>query len=123
MAIKLNPGRQYGLTLIQNFSFADLDGVKPVVAAKLPRDAIILRGYISVTKAFSAGTLSVGTADTADAYGALDTSTTGVKALTANGKSSDKVELLLTPSAAMTKGAGQLLVEYVVPHRANEAQP
>lgn len=123
MAIKLNPGRQYGLTLIQDFSFADLDGTTPVVVAKLPRDAIILRGHISVAEAFSAGTLSIGTAGAATTYGSLDTSTTGVKALTTNGKPNDKTELLLTPSAAMTKGAGRLLIEYVVLHRANEAQP
>lgn len=46
MAIKLNPGRQYPLVLEQAFTADDLDGTNAVVAAKLPRDAIILRGYI-----------------------------------------------------------------------------
>lgn len=123
MAIKLNPGRQYALTLVQPFSFSDLDGTNAVVAAKLPRDATILRGYIHVESAFNAGTIKVGVDGTPAAYGTLDTGTAGVKALTPTGTHSDKVELLLTPSVAMTKGTGRLLVEYVVTNRANEAQP
>ena len=85
MAIKLNPGRQYPLVLEQAFTADDLDGTNAVVAAKLPRDAIILRGHISVTKAFSAGTIGVGVTGAATAYGSPNTATLGIKALTATG--------------------------------------
>ena len=123
MAIKLNPGRQYPLVLEQAFTANDLDGTNAVVAAKLPRDAIILRGYISVTKAFSAGTIGVGVAGAATAYGSLNTATLGIKALTATGTPVGASELKLTPSAALTGGGATLVVEYIIAGRANEAQP
>ena len=116
MAIKLNPGRQYPLVLEQAFTADDLDGTNAVVA-------IILRGHISVTKAFSAGTIGVGVTGAATAYGSLNTAAPGIKALTATGTPVGASELKLTPSAALTGGEATLVVEYIIAGRANEAQP
>ena len=121
--IKLNPGRQYALTLVQHFTAADLDGTNPVVAARLPRNAVILRGHVAVSTAFSAGTVNVGTEADADALGALNLATTGVKPLTTSGLEVGYTDIKFTPSAAMTAGEGTLVIEYIITGRANEAQP
>lgn len=121
--IKLNPGRQYALTLVQHFTAADLDGTNPVVAARLPRNAVILRGHVAVSTAFSTGTMNVGTEGDADALGALNLATVGVKPLTVNGQEVGYTDIKLTPSAAMAAGEGTLVIEYVITGRANEAQP
>ncbi|MCB0134675.1 MAG: hypothetical protein KDD75_06145 [Caldilineaceae bacterium] len=123
-ALTKNTGRQYPLVLVQDITFANVaDSGVSVVLAKLPRDAIVLSGSLLVTTAFTAGTLSIGYAAAAAAHGAIDATTTGVKALTVTGLSYDDTELLIKPSAAQTAGAARLFLTYVMPARANEAQP
>lgn len=122
--LNLNSSRQYSLTAVQPISFDNFDGTVGLDVMKLPRDAIVVGGSINVTAAFDAThTISIGDGTTAALHGAIDVATVGVKPLTLTGTPSDKVKLVATASGALTKGAGYLIVTYVLPNRGNEAQP
>lgn len=118
---------QYPLVAVIDFTFADLASGVAKKAMSIPLGAIVTGGAVKVTTAWNSGTsavLDVG-GDVADDLATdLDLKTAGVKALeTPYAKVSTAGNISVTLTAvgtAATAGAATLIVEYVVPGRANE---
>jgi hypothetical protein len=129
-----NVGRQYPLVAYQEFDFADLSSTEVTPIVKLPANAIVTGGALVITTAFNSGTtdlLEVGDSVQDDDYlvaGTADNgSTAQYIAFTPSGykyAAPDTIDVKWTPvGTAATAGAGYLVVEYIVPTRANEVVP
>lgn len=125
IALKLNTGRQYPLTLVQPLSSETIGDGAAVKVANLPPDAIVISGTLFVTAALGvAQTLKIGTTTDDDQYGAAIATTVGAKALTVDGKPNGAGGITILPSAALgASGKALLVLTYVLPSRANEPQP
>lgn len=128
MTNPVNRGRQEVLALEQEFDFTDLTVATSLVTAKLPVNAIVLRGAVHVETAFNGTTptLAVGKVGATTQYvAAASLATVGVVALTAGfGIKATGEKVILTPSqTASTAGKGRLVIEYLIAGRAGENQP
>ena len=131
MAITQNSDRQYELSAVVDFGFADLTDSTADIAIELPSDAIITGGHLYISEVFNSttsDTLIVGDTDdpneylTATSIAALGLTAlvpTGLK-LTA-GKNITVTHVAGTADTATT-GIGQLVVNYIRQGRSNENQ-
>lgn len=120
MTTEVSKGRQGVIVASDDFDYSDLPSTAFVGLIEMPADAIILDVNFYVSSAFDAAkTISVGISTDNDKYLAtIDTSAAGNDSATANvlqgaiiGGSGETIGL--TASAAMTQGAGRLVVQYI----------
>lgn len=121
----LDAGRQFPLVLMQAFTFENIaDANVAVPVAKLPHGARVLRGQLITDAAFTAAsTIKIGTATSDARFGTIDATAVGVDALTIPNDTVEETVIYAKPSVAMTQGSALLVMEYVIPDRANDTQP
>lgn len=131
MAITQSSDRQYELTAIVDFGFADLADSTAENALELPSDAIITGGHVYISEVFNSTTsdsLIVGDSDDADEYlGATSIQALGLTALVPTGlklTAGKSITMTITAGTAdtATTGIGQLVVYYIRQGRSNENQ-
>lgn len=114
-------GRQCTIVARADFDFNDLPSTAFVPALELPANAIILRGSLCVDAVFDTdATIAVGIATDADALlAATDVDALGITAISTaanllyGATPGAKKVYGLTASAAMSKGKGSLVLEYI----------
>ena len=130
MANLPNAERQYALTAVVPFTFADLTTGVLAPAVELPSDAVVLSGSISISTAFNSGTtdtLTVGDEDDDDRYVAgVNGQAAAMTALVPTGfqyTTTKSVGIKWTGVGTVpTQGEGLLIVQYVREGRSNEVQ-
>ena len=131
MAITQNSNRQYELTAIVDFGYADLTDSVADIALELPSDCIVTGGHIYISEVFNSTTsdvISVGDTDDDNEYlSAQDVTSLGLTALVPTGvnlAAGKNITLLHVAGTAdtATTGAGQLVVRYIREGRSNENQ-
>ena len=130
MAITQSSDRQYALTAIVDFGFADLTDSVAMLAAELPSDAIITGGHLYISEVFdstTSDTIAIGDSAGGAYLAATTVRALGATALVADGSKVTAGEsITLTHVAGVadtaTTGIGQLVVEYVRQGRSNENQ-
>ncbi|MFV0437497.1 MAG: hypothetical protein ACK5PS_08925 [Desulfopila sp.] len=113
-------GFQHPHYRIARFTFEDFPTTDFVPAVELPGDAIPIGGFLAIDSAMDASsTLAVGTAAAPTSFlGATGAAAAAKTALLAAFQNAGKplggnITDGLTASAAMTKGSGYLVVEYI----------
>lgn len=130
MAITQSSDRQYELSAIVDFTYADLTTGVAADAIELPSDAIITGGHVYISVAFNSLTsdvIIVGDTDDADEYlTSTSIAAIGLTALTPTGvKLAAGKSITVTwtgVGTAPTAGTGQLVVNYIRQGRSNENQ-
>jgi len=131
MAITTSSDRQYELSAIVDFGFADLTDSTADIAIELPSDAIITGGHLYISEVFDSTTsdvISIGDTDDDNEYlSAQSVQALGLTALVptglklAAGKNITILHVAGTADTATT-GIGQLVVNYIRQGRSNENQ-
>ena len=129
MSLKISD-RQYPLSALAPFTFADLTSGVAVPIVELPPGAVVTGGMVVIEAAFDSATsdtLVVGDAGDPDRYVAgVDGQATGATALVPTGyltPSTTDITLTWTcVGAAPTQGAGYLVVTYIREDRSQENQ-
>lgn len=124
--IKQALGRQWPLVLSQPVDFTNIaDNGVAVVVASIPAKAIVQSASFVTKTAFGAGkTLNIGFGDAPTALGAaVDVAAVGTDVLAVTGNMVGSIDVVITPTSAMTAGAGVLYITYIIQDRENEAQP
>ncbi len=130
MAITQDSNRQYPLTSVVDFTFADLTSGSAIDAIELPSDAIVLSGHVYISVAFDSATsdvILVGDTDTAAEYlSSTSIAATGLTPIVASGiKKVAGKSITVTwtgVGAAPSVGTGQLVITYARQGRSNENQ-
>lgn len=129
MSLKISD-RQYPLSAMARFTFADLVSGTAAPVVELPPGAVVTGGMLVIETPFDSATsdtLVVGDADTADRYAsAVDGQAAAATALTLTGLvTTTTTDIALTwtgVGAAPTQGAGYLVVTYIREDRSQENQ-
>lgn len=130
MAITMSSDRQYELSAVVDFTYADLTDATAVNAIELPSDAIITGGHMYISVAFNSltsDTIAIGDTDSGAAYlAATSVAATGATEIAPSGvKLAAGKYVTVTwdgTGTAPTAGTGQLVINYVRQGRSNENQ-
>ena len=130
MAITKNYARQEVIAAKVDITFGtgtDIAVIGVFEAIEVPRNAIVVGGYINVSDATTATVdINIGDGGSSTRYAtAVDGAATGLTALTLTGykyTAKDTIDVAITVADPTAAGAAELVVEYIIDGRAEFSQ-